>query len=516
MNSIRINQLGFYPQSIKTFVAVKAKADSFLILNQRGEKVFTGPLKDKGYWAASGEEVKTGDFSSLCEPGLYSVVVDGCEPSLPFTIQSELYKEAARDVFNFFPFQRCQHGDHACLFHPDTGHKTGALNSPGGWYDAGDYGKYTLNGAFSAGLMLALHEILPHAYGQADSSPLLEEIRFELDWIFTMQDKDGGVFHKITSLEHDDFVLPEKAVKDRFVIGKSTAAALTFAAVLAQASRIWADLDPNFAQEALNAAKRAWDWSVEHPSEYFKNPTGCNTGEYGDHDQKEEFFWAAAELYATTGDKKYREPLQDDLDKVSLRIGENWRQYTDNIGYYSLLASSQVPKEDKALVKSGLIRLADELLAKIEAVPYEIPVDDFQWGSNSDILDAAMIFALAHHYSGEKKYLDATVQTTDYLLGKNALSLSFVTGYGVKSPMNPHHRLFVDRKLPEPGFVVGGPNGNREDAQELRESGVYYPTCFPAKAYVDHVESYASNEICLNWNAPAVFVLGYLEEAFKA
>jgi endoglucanase len=515
MNSIRINQLGFYPDSVKSFVVIKTEKSQFVLLNQRGKRVFTGKLKNRGPWLASGEDVKTGDFSELAEPGLYTVVVDGCEPSFPFVIGDNLYKEAAYDVLKAMTFQRCQHKDTTCPFHPSSGRTKGALNSPGGWYDAGDYGKYVVNGAFSVGLMMALYDILPLSYVKNDKSLLLEEIRFELDWILTMQDEDGGVYHKITGLVHDDFVPPDEAQAERYVIGKSTAASLDFSACLAQASRIWAEQDSEFSQKTLVAAEKAWTWSLENRGEYFTNPEGCNTGEYGDSDLKEEFFWAAAELYAATGKDEYREQIKDDLENVSLPIGENWRQYTANIGYYSLLASEKAsPKERKDLL-SGLEKTAQELLEKIKNIPYDIPVDDFQWGSNSDILDAAMLLALAHHYLGNQCYLDGTVQTTDYLLGKNALGLSFITGYGIKSPRHPHHRLFVDREFPEPGFVVGGPNGNREDAPDLRKESVYYPTCLPARAYVDAVESYASNEICINWNAPAIFVFSYLEEVFR-
>ncbi|MDC7222962.1 MAG: glycoside hydrolase family 9 protein [Spirochaetales bacterium] len=514
MNSIRINQLGFYPESVKTFVSVNGKGTTFLILNQKGEKVFTGSLVDRGTWLSSGEEVKTGDFSSLTEPGLYSVVIDGSEPSLPFTISENLYREAARDVLKAFTFQRCQHDDGDCPFHRSSGRSEGTLNSPGGWYDAGDYGKYVVTGAFSVGVMLALHDVIPGYYKEDEKDALLEEVRFELDWMMTMQDEDGGVYHKITSLNHDDFVLPEKARNRRMVIGKSTAATLDFAAAMAQAARIWEKEDRDFSREALTAARKAWRWACENGEEFFANPEDCYTGEYGDRDMTEEFFWAAAELYAVTGEAEFGNQIKEKLSRITFPVGENWRQYMTNLGYYSLLASEKVSPEEKAQIKSGLERLAEELLATMEKVPYQIPLDDFQWGSNSDILDGAMILALAHHHLGKKSYLEGAIKTTDYIFGKNAMGLSFLTGYGVKSPRHPHHRLFVERKMPEPGFVVGGPNGNREDAPDLRKEGIYYPTCLPARAYVDVVESYASNEICINWNAPAVFVLAYLERAF--
>ncbi len=141
--------------------------------------------------------------------------------------------------------------DTNCQFHPSSGHESGTLNSPGGWYDAGDYGKYTVNAALSVGQMLLLLDQFPEAItdgqlnipesgnGQSDLWDELKPTRLAAD----VQDKDGGVFHKLTAKNFSGFVMPEDYDLERMIIGKGTAATLDFAAVMAQASRLSINID---------------------------------------------------------------------------------------------------------------------------------------------------------------------------------------------------------------------------------------------------------------------------------
>ena len=102
---------------------------------------------------------------------------------------------------------------------------------------------------------------------------------------------------------------------------------------------------------------------------------------------------------------EYFENIQLKLGDITFRLEENWRNYNDNVGYYSLLGSAS-PLDDgqKKLVADGLLKLANELAARHKQIPYQIPVDHFVWGSNSDFLDAAMIYANAYEVSKEQKY----------------------------------------------------------------------------------------------------------------
>jgi endoglucanase len=342
---------------------------------------------------------------------------------------------------------------------------------------------------------------------------LLDEIRYELDWVLTMQDDDGGVFHKLTPLQFDGVTMPHETRSRRYIIGKSTAASLDFAAMLAQASRIYQSLDSVFAERCLRAAQKAYAWALANPDRYFKNPPGVWTGEYGDRVLDEEFFWAAAELFCTTGGEEYYRAVKPALGKIQFRLTESWRNYVDNIGYYSLYLCDRLDRGDREILEEGILRLADELLEEARANPYGIPVSRFEWGSNSDVLNTAIVEIVAHDITEEPKYLDAAAMFTDYIFGRNATGYCFVSGYGTRSSGNFHHRLLMADTNREtfPGYLAGGPNGYMQDRSSVESAGAAYPDTHEAKAYLDDPSSYASNEICINWNAPLVFVLAYLD-----
>ena len=268
---------------------------------------------------------------------------------------------------------------------------------------------------------------------------------------------------------------------------------------------------PGLQESAWN---QAYSWAKEHPAEYFSNPEGINTGGYGDRILDEEFFWAAAELYATTGEDTYYQEILPELGEVQFRLEESWRNYVDNLGYYSLYMSDRLGDADRQVLEEGITGLADRLIFEAGGNPYGIPIERFVWGSNSDILNTAMVQVFAYDITGKKQYLEAAAGITDYIFGRNATGYSFVSGYGDKSSSNFHHRLLMadDLDATFPGFVAGGPNMYMQDRQGLKQQGVDYPSTIPAKAYIDHEGSYASNEICINWNAPLVFVLGALEQ----
>ena len=536
--AIRINQLGYYTGLGKKFTLDDTTARAFLVVGENGNIVYRGKPGHEGFWEPSGEYLMSGDFSSLQRRGSYFIYVPGVGKSHPFVISDNLYHWAAVDAMRTYYFMRtgieieeayggkfsrpAGHPDDTCYYHPSSGRSGGFISSQGGWYDAGDYGKYVVNAGVAAGTLLSLYELIPDVFEDGTLNipesgngvnDLLDELRFELDWILTMQDDDGGVFHKLTPLLFDGVTMPHETFSKRFIIGKSTAASLNAAAILAQASRLYADVYPEFSKRCLASAKRAYAWSLLNPEEYFMNPPGVNTGGYGDRILDEEFFWAAAELYCTTGEQMYYDAVRAGLGNIRFRLEESWRNYVDNLGYYSLLMSERITGEDREILEKGVMALADKLADRAAGNPYGIPVSHFVWGSNSDVLNTAMVQVFAWRVSGHKKYLEAAAASADYIFGRNATGYSFVSGYGTKTSRNFHHRLLMadDLEEPIPGYVAGGPNYQMQDRMNVRQGGADYPSTLPARAYIDHEGSYASNEVCINWNAPLVFVLAALE-----
>lgn len=537
-DSIRLNQIGYYPGSVKEFILVDHTADAFRVIDNRGEVVFNGELQDRGTWDTSGERVMSGDFSDLKTPGTYTIEIDSIGASYAFSIEKKVFEKALNASIKSYYFQRASmpieetfggiykraggHPDTACAYHPSSGRKKGQLSSPGGWYDAGDYGKYIVNAALSTGQMLHLLEQYPEAIPDASlnipessnkQSDLWDELLYELNWIRTMQDRDGGVYHKLTAKNFSGFIMPEAYDLERFVIGKGTAATLGYAAVMAQAGRLYTSADPVWSAEAIISAEKAWKWALRNRNVPFSNPEDVSTGQYDDTVFSDDFYWAAAELYLATGEKKYLKYLEKNPEPYQHQLTNSWKFFVRNNAFHSLLENKdKLPKKMADALVSDHLKLADSLQVKIDKNPYHVALDRYEWGSNSDVLNQAMILCVAHRLSGDEKYLIGAERINDYIFGKNATGYCFLTGFGSKQAMFPHHRPSGADGIadPVPGFIIGGPNNDRQDQHEVEYSSEY-----PAKAYMDVEPSFASNEVCINWNAPAVFVLGYLEQNRK-
>jgi endoglucanase len=542
--NIRLNQLGYFPGSVKKVVVTDSKSEEFRLIDTAGETVFTGRMQDKGEWDLSKEMVKIADFSTFTLPGIYMIYVKDLGLSYPFQVNTTIYTDVFRASIKAFYIQRASaaieeqyagkynhplaHPDTECFYHPSSGKSRGKMSSPKGWYDAGDYNKYIVNAGVTVSTLLTFYENYPQSLPDKSlnipesgngMSDLLDEIKYELDWAETMQDKDGGVFFKLTSKSFCGFIKPQDDTMTRYVVGKSTTSSLNFAAMFAQASRVWKAIDPVLAETYKSKAGKAWDWAVKNPSIEFKNPKDISTGGYGHSDFKGDFYWAAAELFVTTGEAQYHEFLDANSVNFSFVPEENWRNYLKNLGYYALvLPGSALPETEKGIIKKAILDEADRQMENLEKCPYRQPLSTFAWGSNSDILDLGIIFAQAYKISNDRKYLDAAIETTDYIFGKNATGYSFVTGFGTKPVMNLHHRLSAADEIadPIPGWVTGGPNKYMQDAaNERNPGGIKYTSDAPAKAYMDLTGSYASNEIAINWNGALVYMTGFLEMSAK-
>lgn len=135
---------------------------------------------------------------------------------------------------------------------------------------------------------------------------------------------------------------------------------------------------------------------------------------------------------------------------------------------------------------------------------------DLVWGSNAVALNQALMLVQGYRLTGDRDQLDAAQALLDHVLGRNALGLSMVTGFGTRSTQQPHHRPSMADGIaaPVPGFLAGGPNPGLHDRAHCP---VPYPSDVPAKAYLDHDCSYASNEVAINWNAPLAYVSAALQ-----
>ena len=535
---IRINQIGYYPNALKKAVVTAATTTNlFHLIDATGKIVLEKKLSETKEWLLAGENVRIADFSSITQEGTYYLVVEGIGKSYPFKIKKTVLKEAFLGSIKGLYYQRMSmpldkkhagkwhramaHPDTSVLFHPSSGRQAGANAAPKGWYDAGDYNKYVINASFPLGQFYSLEEQYPNCVEDNSLnipesgnglSDYLDELKYEMDWVLTMQDTDGGMFHKLTTKKFEPMVMPIEAVSQRYIVGKGTAATLDFAATAAKAYRVYQKYDPVYGKQCLSAAKSAYQWAVKNPNKEFKNPEDISTGQYGDKDFTDEWFWANAELFVSTKEQLYLNEIQNASINLQFNPGESWTEYMQFLGVFTLLEHKEMLSEAfYTLLRTGVLSSAEALINKSNKGAYFQPVEDFHWGSNSDILNAAMIMAQAYRLTGDKNYLIGVQQAADYIFGVNAVGVSFLTGFGTKQPMFIHHRQSAADEIaaPVPGLLSGGPNSRQQDTKHGTK---YPPNVPPMKSWVDQESSYASNEVCLNWNAPMTYILGFLEQ----
>jgi endoglucanase len=542
---IAVNQVGYLPGGAKWALLWGAQGDEIRLVEAAGGRtVWQGPIGPAADWPAAGRKVQTADFSAFTQPGRYRLQVAGGPVSDEFVIAPEAYAALSAAALKAFYFNRAGSElkpEHAGPWarpagHPDTqvrvhasaagpGRPEGALiSAPRGWYDAGDYNKYTVNSGIAVYTLLAAWEHFPAFFqaqrlnlpeSAANGLPdLLNEVLWNLDWMLAMQDPaDGGVYHKLTNPDFDGVVMPHQATGPRWVVGKSTAAALDFAAVAATASRVFREFDaqrPGHAARLLKAAQAAWDWAQAHPDVAYRQPPDIHTGEYGDAQLADEFSWAAAELYITTRDDRFWAALKPAQTAMAV---PGWAD-VQGLGWISLAhhRAGLTAAADPQVIASRVGDLASRLAAAWLAAPERVGLQagDYHWGSHSAVLNRAMVLIQGYRLTGTRAHLDAAQALLDDVLGRNALAMSGVTGFGTRSPRHPHHRPSEADGVaePVPGFLVGGPNTGQQDA---RHCPVPYPSSLPALSYLDHFCSYASNEVAINWNAPLVYVSAALQ-----
>ncbi|MGM9713518.1 MAG: glycoside hydrolase family 9 protein [Prevotella sp.] len=555
---VKVNQIGYYPDGPKVAVIEPAaKAKSFTLKDSHGKTVWSGKAARQSVSPFDGRQRQVVDFTSVRRPGTYTLTAKGKKQQV--IIAPNAYKSVAEASVKAFYLQRtgmaidkqyagayarpAAHMDREVIVHPSAASPQRpagtVISSPEGWYDAGDYNKYIVNSGFTCGLMLENYLINKAYYDRmslnipesGNSIPdYLDEIMYNLRWMLTMQDPaDGGVYHKLTTPSFEGFVMPAECRQPRYVVQKGTAAALDFAATMALAARVYAPYAEcgEFCKNARKAAARAFAWAVAHPDVAYDQDKinkqykpEIVTGAYGDGRFSDEFFWAATELYLTTGEEGYL--LQATALMPERFTVPTWGDVS-GIGAMAWLnldinGSKPAGAPCTEQLKKSLKAYCDSVVNAIPTSAFGTPngnrAEDFCWGSNSERC-AGMGIALMYEYalSGDKSYLTAAMATTDYLFGRNATGYCYVTGFGTQQVMNIHHRISTADgvKAPLPGLLAGGPNIGQQD----RNENFTYHSNIPDESYEDAVQSYASNEIAINWNAYLAVLTAWIDAVAK-
>ena len=584
---VRVNQVGYLPEGPKRATLVTAATEPVAWeLRDGAEVVAQGVSRPEGVDPTAGINVHVIDFSGVTETGTYTLVADG-ETSYEFVVDADIYAQLRYDALDYFYPVRSgiaidgsiigdaeytrpaghvenpastlvaespnkgdvdvecltdaaesgtySYGDWTCA---TTDGATYALDVTGGWYDAGDHGKYVVNGGIAVAQLMSTYERTLHAATgdpgdlgdgtldipaaeQTNGVPdVLDEARWELEWMMSMQvpanavQYAGMVHHKIHDMGWTGLpLLPDQDPQARYLHRPSTAATLNFAAVAAQGARLWEQYDAEFAADLLAAGLVAWDAALATPALYAPGDMGGNGGgPYDDSEVGDEFYWAAAELFLTTGEAEFEEHVlgsEYHTADIWTESGITWGA-TAGLGRIAL---ATVPSDLPGVraIRASVVAGAERYLAWQAEQPFgtTYPGLDgvYEWGSNSMVLNNQVVLATAFDITGEQRFADGVLEAMDYLLGRNALNTSYITGYGEVYSENQHSRWFansLDPALPNPpvGAVSGGPNST-VSTWDPTISGLYNGDhmCAPQLCYVDHIQSWATNEITVNWNS---------------
>ena len=565
---VRVNQVGYLASGPKRATLVTDAADPlpWTLRDAAGTEVASGTSEPRGMDSSAGSAVHVIDFAEASATGEgFTLEADG-EVSYPFAIANDLYGDLRYDALNYFGLVRSgieittpgyerpaghldvapNQGDSAVGCADPVGYLGGytcdyELDVTGGWYDAGDHGKYVVNGGIAVYQLMSTYErtlTAPTAtQGALEDGTLgipeagngvpdvLDEARWELEWMLKMQvpageQYAGMVHHKV---QDDGWtglpLLPSDDAKPRQLHRPSTAATLNLAAVAAQGSRLFADYDPSFADALLAAARSTWAAALATPDLYAPAADGNDGGgPYDDDEVTDEFYWAAAELYLTTGEPEFEQYLHaSEWHTADLHDydGFDWSR-TAALGRLDL---ATVPSDlsDRDQVRDSIVDLADQYLADQRSTDFGqafAPISGYDWGSNSAVLNNQVVIATAFDISGAQEYAAAVIESMDYLLGRNAMNNSYVTGYGTVYSQNQHSRWFakqLDASLPSPppGTISGGPNSGYSDPIAIQ---TFNEGCAPQQCYLDDIQSYSTNEMTINWNSALSWVASFVDD----
>ncbi len=586
LNPIRVDQFGYAPAMTKIAVIADPQigfdaAESYtpggtleVRRTENNETVFSDA---PSLWSsgathdASGDRAWWFDFSAVRTPGEYYIYDPTTGTSSDrFRINDDVYAEVAVQAMRTFFYQRNafakappyvppQWADGPAFVGDNQDPKARLVTAQndasterdlrGGWFDAGDFNKYT---NFTRGTLqdlLLAYEDHPTVWGDNHNIPesgngipdILDEIKFEIDWLLRMQEPDGSVLSKVAVTQFQATSPPSQDTNDRFYGAASARSTLTGADIFAHASIVFGSLgDPamtNYAKTLHDAAVAAWDWTEANPNVVFDNtgfgsaaPDGKQNGGYSDEDDLAvSRARAAAKLLVLTGEDTYRDYFDANYRKAHLfawsfaYVFENGVQ--DGILYY--LRADNGTESVKADIRAGYLgpmsNGADNLPAHTGAAdPYRahLSTNNYTWGSNSSKSKLGNMFQTVVDYNldpaNAAAWRSAAAGYLHYLHGKNPMELVFLSNMGdfgaERSVTSFYHNWFTDGSDwdsvidsphgPPPGYLTGGPNPTYSPDAAYTGPDITPPMGQPAmKSYKDWNTSWPQNSWSVTENA---------------
>ncbi|PSU34963.1 glycosyl hydrolase family 5 [Photobacterium lutimaris] len=522
--NIMVNQMGYLPSGDKFAYVMSEVASDVQLVSVADGRVIAKLERADSVSLPDERQIAAIDFSRVTAPGWYQLVTKGGQ-SVPFPIEADVYEPLNERLVHALYLQRSgmavkdrmtgmnrpqSHMQDGQIFRTDAFHKTGTqLDVVGGWYDAGDFGKYVATTTITVARLLEAYRQAPQLYAAtkrpgSDKPAIIDESMYALNWLLKMQREDGAVYRKVSGASWPAKVGPWQDNQPRFIYGVSTPETAKFAATMAFAARVIKPYDTNLSRQYLSAAIHAVNYLAIQEEQYIDWQVGDDSGsgpyiankfdtEPSLDTDVDDRLWAYAELYITTGQDKFKRAFQESYDPQWIDIFE-WKNPT-SMGVWHLLLAEEKGELREQLV-NDLDQVASRYRQQSQQSPFRVANQRFIWGSNKMTAEAGILIAWADFAKGRIDNRSSVQSQMDYLLGANAFDMSFVTNSGTYSVRNLHHLYRIATGVSLPGYLVGGPN-------EMAQSGVA-PKNMGMLSYVDSEKSYAVNEFAIDYNASLI------------
>lgn len=540
--AIKVNQVGYKPLGTKYALvtgfaaALPATAGTpfHVIRVSDGKSVYTGKLKlvtqyDEG---VSGEEVLEANFTNFLIPGTYLIRVDasGVADSLQFKIGFNVFDGLLRDSLRYYYYQR----QGIAIEEPYAEGFTRPLGTPSetaaqfqsggvtrdvsqGWYDAGDLGKYVADASGVTVTLMDAYSTFPWVFNNGQNNipesgngkpDILNEVKWELDWLVKMQDPASGGFYAIVyagnCVAGVSTCLPDSQTNSYItdVVGgvsnvRPTPETAKAVAALARAADVYRDYDRTLAASYLAAAEAGWAYLEANPQVI--SSSGLTYGQDTDADER---LWAAGELFRTTGKPVYNKYFLANYKNFQAHFTATNGNASDN-AFQAFLAYNLSPVADpreRRWFRSQFATWRATQMARLTGA-WRNFLPNYYWGSNGVTLGTIQVLVLGDIASGSvpgADLLDAAKSQLNYILGVNPLRHSYVVGVGADSAQTVFAAgLYSPYGVytPPAGYMGGGPNWY--DSPWFSQ--------FQARSFADSNVDWPTNEDAIGYEAPLVF-----------
>ena len=535
---IKVNQVGFLPDAEK-YALVSFYPELYSISDgtaftvcdsETGEAVYEGTLQLLSEFDQrdSGEKVLKADFTDLTADGSYYIAVNGIDRSVNFTISGDVYDDALTAAQRYFYHQRqgiALEEKYAGIFARDdlglddssvpfASGKFGSINAQKGWFDAGDSGKYVNVGSTAVSALLWAYEMFPQNFADGSLnipesgngiSDLLDEARWELEWILTMQDAESGGFYPRVQGDAGERMIMDA----NGCITDDTACAV---GVLAEAYLAYKEFDADFADKCLAAAEMGWEFLEANP----KNIVGYDV--YPVSDDIPDRLWAAGALFRASRNASCKAYFEQNYTHIQAKFedsyamgnrwGDNWQT-----GCWHYLLSDEQDEAVSQWITDEFAKWREVILTtKWENNIWGVPLHKGNYfrGITAEICNMAMGLSVTDQILdlNDSRTQQCAETSLSWLLGTNPLGLSFVSGCGENSIQTIYSQIYEADGIEEipAGYMPQGPNYTAMKNQ----------CSFAAKCYMDSDNDWVTNEHTVYGNGVLVYLLAQAASEEKA